>query len=110
MKDDYQMSFLDYNQFGDRLAELRINHGISARDLSLSIGQNEHYINQIENHCFYPSMQAFIYICEYLNITPCQFFDLDATNPQVINHFKKHIPDLTRDNQELLILLTLCLK
>ncbi|MBR3417055.1 MAG: helix-turn-helix transcriptional regulator [Clostridia bacterium] len=66
MKDDYSMSFLEFNQFGDRLAELRIEYGISARDLSLSIGQNEHYINQIENHYFYPSMQAFIYICEYL--------------------------------------------
>ena len=60
---DYLMSFLDYRQFGDRLAKLRVKNGISARDLSLSIGQNSHYINHIENHYSYPSMQTFLYIC-----------------------------------------------
>ena len=110
MYDDYQMSFLDHRQFGDRLACLRIEYGISARDLSLSIGQNEHYINQIENHCFYPSMQSFIYICEYLNITPCQFFDLDNNNPSIINSLIDHISELSQDNIELILLLSLCLK
>ena len=32
-----------------RLAELRGQAGISARDLSLSLGQSESYINKIEN-------------------------------------------------------------
>ena len=47
---DELLSFLNDTQFGDRLAELRNQHNISARELSLSIGQNSHYINHIENY------------------------------------------------------------
>lgn len=107
---NYQKSFLDYRQFGDRLAEIRIEFGISARDLSLSIGQNEHYISQIENHCFYPSMQSFIYICDYLKITPCQFFDLDANNPTVINNIIDNLSKLSHSDAKLVLLISLCLK
>ena len=110
MYENYLMSFLDYKQFGDRLAEVRIAYGISARDLSLSIGQGEHYINQIENHRFYPSMQSFIYICEYLEITPCQFFDLDNKTPTIITRIIECISKLPQNNQELILLISLCLK
>ena len=104
------MSFLEYNQFGDRLSELRIEYDISARDLSLSIGQNEHYINQIENHCFYPSMQAFIYICEYLCITPCQFFNIEIKSPNEIDVIIEMISEMSPDNRKLIKLLSLCLE
>ncbi len=110
MKDDYSKSFLEFNQFGDRLAELRMEYGISARDLSLSIGQNEHYINQIENHYFYPSMQAFIYICEYLCITPCQFFNIEIISPYDVNIIVEKISEMSSDNRNLIKLLSLCLK
>ncbi len=110
MKDDYSMSFLEFNQFGDRLAELRIEYGISARDLSLSIGQNEHYINQIENHYFYPSMQAFIYICEYLNITPCHFFNIEINSPYEIDIIIQQISEMSPDSRKLIKLLSLCLE
>ena len=36
-------------KFADRLAQLRIEKGVSARDMSLSIGQSAGYINNIEN-------------------------------------------------------------
>ena len=35
--------------FGNRLAQLRTAKGISARDMSLSLGLSESYINKIEN-------------------------------------------------------------
>ena len=110
MKDDYSKSFLEFNQFGDRLAQLRIEFGISARDLSLSIGQNEHYINQIENHCFYPSMQTFIYICEYLCITPCHFFNIEINSPYDVDIIVEKISEMSPDNRDLIKLLSLCLE
>lgn len=61
--------------FSDRLAELRIQKNVSAREMSLAIGQNPSYINRIENGLTYPSMQVFFYICEYLGVTPAEFFD-----------------------------------
>lgn len=61
-------------EFSLRLAQLRSEKGVSARDMSLSIGQNASYINNIENGKALPSMTGFFYICEYLNITPGEFF------------------------------------
>lgn len=79
--------------FGLRLAQLRNKKGVSARDMSLSIGQNEGYINRIENGKALPSLSAFFFICEYLGITPQQFFDADSKNPQkldkLINNLKR---------------------
>ena len=71
--------------FSLRLAELRMQKGISARDMSLSIGQSENYINKIENRKSLPSMHAFFFICEYLGVTPAQFFDKDNQNPALLN-------------------------
>ena len=71
--------------FSLRLAELRMQKGVSARDMSLSIGQSENYINKIENSKSLPSMHAFFFICEYLGVTPAQFFDKDNQNPALLN-------------------------
>lgn len=36
--------------FSKRLVQLRMAKGVSARDMSLSLGQNPGYINSIENN------------------------------------------------------------
>ena len=73
---------MDEQLFADRLAELRLRKNVSAREMSLAIGQNPSYINRIENRLSYPSMQVFFYICEYLGITPKEFFDGGNTAPE----------------------------
>lgn len=77
--------------FYKRLAELRMKKGVSARDMSLSIGQAAGYINSLENKNGFPSMQVFFYICEYLGVTPAEFFDEDNSNPA---EFREIINDL----------------
>lgn len=67
--------------FIKRLVDLRVAKGVSARDMSLSIGQSAGYINNIENGVNYPSMTAFFYICDYLGISPKDFFDTETANP-----------------------------
>lgn len=59
--------------FPTRLNTLRTKTGISARDMSLSLGQNPGYINNIENKKALPSMTMFFYICEFLKISPRDF-------------------------------------
>ena len=71
--------------FSERLAALRAAKGVSARDMSLSIGQSANYINKIENKKAYPSMTAFFYICEYLHITPQDFFDAGNAYPKQLS-------------------------
>lgn len=63
--------------FFKRLTQLRLEKGLSARDMSLSLGQSESYINRIENQKMLPSMTVFFYICEFLGVTPKEFFDVD---------------------------------
>ncbi len=75
------------NFLPDRLAKLRMQMGISARDMSLSLGQANNYINTIENRKSLPSMQSFFYICEFLDITPQEFFDEGNSNPQRLKEF-----------------------
>ena len=71
-----------YEEFvQERIAQLRTQKGVSARDMSLSLGQNSSYINQIENKKALPSLQGLFYICEYFDITPQQFFDVGNDSP-----------------------------
>jgi len=67
--------------FSLRLARLRAEKGVSARDMSLSMGQNPGYINNIESGKSMPSLSGVFYICEYLGITPKDFFDDEVDNP-----------------------------
>ena len=71
--------------FSSRLTKLRTERKISARDMSLSLGQSPGYINKIENNRSLPSMQVFFYICEYLKISPAEFFDQGVTYPLLLN-------------------------
>lgn len=45
--------------FYDRLTKLRNEKGVSAREMSLAIGQSTGYINGLENRNGFPSMQVF---------------------------------------------------
>ncbi len=65
----------------ERLARLRMQRGVSARDMSLSLGLANNYINNIENKKSLPSMQSFLNICEYLGVTPSEFFDEENAYP-----------------------------
>ena len=80
----YDILLLD-DFFAERLSSLRMQENVSAREMSLSLGQNGSYINRIENHHTLPSMRLFFYICEYLKITPKEFFDTELPNPVMIN-------------------------
>lgn len=80
--------------FVERMISLRNQKNVSAREMSLAIGQNGSYINRIENKQAFPSMQAFFYICEYFQITPKEFFDTDNHNPIKINQIMKGLKRL----------------
>ncbi len=67
--------FYEYEKaFCDRLRFLRNGKGISAREMSIALGQNVNYINLIENGKRLPSLQGFFSICMYLSISPEDFF------------------------------------
>ena len=76
-------AFNNYEDFiAARVQQLRSQKNISARKMSLSIGQNEGYITQID-------------ICRYLEITPEEFFASDNQNPEVLRKMVEDIKTLT---------------
>lgn len=81
--------------FFERIAKLRDEKGVSARDMSLSIGQSAGYINNIENRKNFPSMTVFFYICEYFNISPKEFFDDETENPYLLQETVTNMKRLT---------------
>ena len=96
--------------FIKRLVELRMNKGASARDMSLSIGQSAGYINNIENGVNYPSMTVFFYICDYLGITPKEFFDTETVNPTKAIELLEVAKSLSNDQLDNLIAIAKGLK
>lgn len=90
---------MDEKDFALRLAQLRVKKNVSAREMSLAIGQNAGYINNIETGKSLPSLPGVFYICEYLGITESDFFDLEMKNPAKL---KAIIADLKYlDDQQL---------
>lgn len=89
-------------EFGERIAKMRLEKGVSAREMSLAIGQNEAYINSIENGKNYPSMEGFSYICAYLGITPQQFFDTETKSPKKLAKLMEKMKHLNSDQLALI--------
>lgn len=101
---------MDKEAFIKRLIELRMNKGVSARDMSLSIGQSPSYINNIENGVNLPSMTGFFYICEYFEITPKEFFDIEVKDPSKETELINAVKGLDREQMDNLIALAKGLK
>lgn len=81
-----------------RVAQLREQAEISARDMSLSLGLGAGYINNIENKNNMPSMQGFYYICEFLKISPKDFFDDGIQAPEALAELMNECKGLDRDS------------
>lgn len=66
---------MDREFIKDRYAKIRLAHDISARRLSLELGQSTEYINQIENGKNMPSVEGLLNFCNYFDISVGEFFE-----------------------------------
>lgn len=96
--------------FIKRLVALRVSKGASARDMSLSLGQSAGYINNIENGVNYPPMTVFFYICDYLGISPKEFFDTETLSPSKANELLSEAKGLSSEQLDHLIAIAKGLK
>lgn len=101
---------MEKEEFIRRLAQLRLQKGVSARDMSLSIGQSAGYINNIENGVNLPSMTTFFYICDYLGVSPRDFFDTQSTTPSKVAELLEAAKPLEPEQLDLLIALAKALQ
>ena len=71
---------MEYDFIRQRITQLREQKGIAEYRMSMELGHSRNYIHNITNGKSKPSIEEFLYICEYLGVTPAAFFDED--NPQ----------------------------
>ena len=93
---------INEENFAERLSQLREARQVSAREMSLAIGQNCSYINRIENRKAFPSMQCFFYICDYLQITPQEFFDDKSQSPNRLSELTESLKALSPKQLDLI--------
>lgn len=89
-----------------RITELMLKKGISQSKMSLDLGHSENYIHNITSGKSMPSVSNLIAICDYLGITPSQFFDNGYKNPALIQNILTELKGLD-DNDLVFILLAL---
>ena len=69
----------------NRISELRTKKGVSEYKMSTDLGHSKSYIQSISSGKALPSFSEFLYICEYLGVTPREFFDADLKEPQLVS-------------------------
>ena len=94
---------MDVSFIRDRITQLRIQKGISEYKMSLDLGHSKSYIQSISSGKSLPSMPEFLYICDYLEIEPHEFFDTGKDEPLLCQELRKQSNDLSADDLELLI-------
>lgn len=77
----------------NRITQLRINKGVSEYKMSTEMGHSKSYVQSITSGRALPSLSEFLYICEYLKVTPALFFSEEVEHPvlvgQIMNGIKK---------------------
>lgn len=67
-----------------RITELRLKKGVAEHRMSLELGHSRSYMQGISSGRSLPSMAEFLVICDYLGVTPREFFEEDNTNPPLL--------------------------
>ena len=80
-----------------RVSQIRMQKGVSARDMSLSLGQSESYINKIENKKALPSITGLLLYLRILWHPPKDFFDESYVAPQQAEELLVEIKKLSSE-------------
>ena len=87
----------------NRISELRTKKGVSEYKMSLDLGHSKSYIQSISSGKALPSFSEFLFICDYLGVTPKEYFDADIKEPQLVCKLTELAKNLTTDDLAALI-------
>lgn len=68
----------------ERITQLRLEKGVSEYQLGYGLGHSRGYIYNISSGKSLQPMKELSAICDYLGITPQQFFDNDTAHPELL--------------------------
>lgn len=75
---------MDLQYIRERISVLRTKKNVSEYRMSTDLGHSKSYIQSISSGRSMPSLGEFLYICEYLGVTPKEFFDEEMKEPQLV--------------------------
>ena len=87
---------MDLQYIRDRISVLRTKKNVSEYRMSTDLGHSKSYMQSFSSGRAMPSLGEFLYICEYLGVTPKEFFDEDIKEPQLV----QRLYELTRNMSE----------
>ena len=87
----------------DRISVLRTKKNVSEYRMSTDLGHSKSYIQSISSGKSMPSMGEFLYICEYLGVTPREFFDDSIKDPQLVQELYELSRHLSEANLKILV-------
>lgn len=70
--------------------------------MSIDLGHSKGYIQSISSGRALPSMNEFLYICDYFGITPFEFFDEKEENILMIKELFNETSNMDKDDLSLL--------
>ena len=94
---------MDSKFIRDRITELRLKKGVSEYQMSYDLGHSRSYMYNISSGKSLPPMQEFLEICNYLHVTPCEFFDTSLDNPALLQTAISELRKLSDDDLMLTI-------
>ena len=94
---------MDENYIRDRISEIRTKKNISEYKMSLDLGHSKSYIQSISSGKSLPSLSEFLYICDYLGVTPKEFFDDTVTEPTLVNELHNLTKEMSKEDILVLI-------
>lgn len=92
-----------YDFIRERITALRLKKGVSEYKMSIDLGHSKGYIQSISSGRALPSLQEFLYICEYFEITPQEFFNSKEENTLLINSIVKELKGMNDDDLQLIL-------
>ncbi len=87
---------MDLQFIRDRISILRTKKNVSEYKMSTDLGHSKSYIQSITSGRSLPSLSEFLYICDYLGVTPKEFFDENIQEPQLVQKLYR----ITRQMEE----------
>lgn len=94
---------MEYDYIPQRITSLRIQKGVSEYQMSLELGHSRSYMQNISSGKSKPSIEEFLYICEYLNVTPQAFLDEARQEPIIFQRAAQGLNSLSIGDLELVI-------
>lgn len=94
---------MDIQFIRDRISALRTKKNVSEYRMSTDLGHSKSYIQSISSGRALPSLGEFLYICEYLGVTPKEFFEEEMNEPQLVNKLYRLTSNLSEADLNALI-------